>query len=121
MDRRQAFREGFIEKLAELGVGPAELNDRLDSQAQTMFKSSVDLAGTVREGLSGVKDIGTGALMLALGLPFLGGSLAGYTLRPRTTETDITSMKELSLLREYQAAINQAEREQERERKRLQQ
>jgi hypothetical protein len=128
-----AFREGFIEKIAELGIGPDEMEELLSSKEvradihdavealakqavlsiNSMDKEAVGVDLTVPSPLEGVgtllKGIGqTGkyGLLAALLLPAAAGAATGYGFTPRLSKEDLVAMKDMELLRDYQQAID---------------
>ena len=71
----QAFREGFCEKAAELGVLPSEL---------LMYKRAWDPS----EVAGKLKDLGVTGVLLGLGIGGTGGALANYLYNKAKFEVD---------------------------------
>lgn len=114
---KHAFRDGFLDKMAEMGVTPTQMNALLSTPevrssihdaVVSLTKSSGGWEALVN-GLGGLGELGmTGLAALALGPPLAGATL-GYAFSPRTSDQDIESLKEIELLKEYQSAIDKLE------------
>ena len=71
----QAFREGFCEKAAELGVLPSEL---------LMYKQ----AWSISDITGALKDLGATGVLLGLGIGGTGGALGSYLYHKAKFELD---------------------------------
>jgi len=126
MDTKQAFRDGFIDKLADMGVEPEYVDGVLkDSETRMSVHNALSAlvkygeSGAVASLAQGLTNIGAGTLAAMLLVPPLAGGLLGYTLSPRTSAEDIQAMKDMELLKEYQSALGKLEEEKKRELKAL--
>ena len=93
MNRKEAFKLGFARELASRGITPSDL----EPLAKT--------AG-IGKALGGAA-VGVGLVPALLGL----GLGYGYQRSADVSEPDLKSMKEVAMLKEYEAAIKQLERE----------
>jgi len=107
---KSAFMNGFCQKMAELGIAPSELNDRIKRAG--VGETLRDILGVAKGGLAAA---GKGAFGVTLGL----GGIAGYALgrQRRVTQENIDALQAELLAKEYADAAAEIRREnQERDR-----
>lgn len=108
MTTKHAFKIGFAEKLAELGVAPDQLSEALEKVAQASPSGVL-----TKQLLEGLKGLGGAALLAA---PLAGAGI-GYGMQRSQTvsKPDIQHVKDIAILKEYQAAVDKMEKQRERE------
>jgi hypothetical protein len=118
MNVQSAFREGFVTKLASMGLDPDQLEEALLKKAQ----GRGPMGAFVGEGAEFTADmaklLAKSLLGVGIGLPPLIGAGLGYGMGKsrQTSLADIEAMKETALLNEYSQAIKRLNRQ---ERKRV--
>jgi len=101
---REAFKIGFMMRCAEDGLGPAEVQDRIQKIAAALEKQAVlePLSGkTVSSSLGGLDGLARLGLGTAVTVPIGLGLLGGYLLnRAREAEVDEEDVRTRELIDE---------------------
>lgn len=102
---RDAFKIGFLERCAELGLD-AEKTAEAAQRAEIFLKTG-GLGGLVGSALNTAKSVG-GTILgwgvpAAIATPLVGGGLAGYGLAKATDidDTDVADIKDKEVIDEY--------------------
>ena len=129
MTKREAFKVGFLCKVAELGMTPAEFNTIIDKQAQAgpIAKLIGGLGGVVgaagKGAIGAISELSPYALMAMVGLPVAGGIMTGWghSHLKDVSEEDVERMKIRDVVNTYRSEASRIRRKLHRDkwRKRL--
>jgi hypothetical protein len=108
----QAFKVGFLIRCADEGLTPEETAQRIKSASLMEKVAWIPSLDTIGKLWNAGKEVGTAGLVAGLGLPTLGGAVAGYGLAKATVPgaEELEGAKQDEIEGEYYRLAQEARR-----------